>query len=250
MVGADQDRIRFRLRGYDSTMRDLVMSGYYTKRFDQIGKPTEDFRVYLRSWYSPFFFSACTKSLKPIGKPLLKFHATEIDEEALSPGSPERVILGLEEPPERKPRPDVDGASWRGETLKSHFPVTMARLRLNDVAPILAEATSLGFQPWQMQQAAANLALSGDLSPGRPHYAGLQRQTAGDAIVEGLRGRHEMANGFDFASSLANGRLIKQLVLDANALLKSVGQPTSSSPQQVIARLRKVGLLETGHRGT
>lgn len=250
MVGADQDRIRYRLRGYDNTMRDLVVSHYYTKRFDSVSKPTEEFRAYLRSWYSPFFFNAITESMKPIGKPLLKFHATETDEDALAPGSPERLILGLDERPERKGRrDDVDGARWREETLKTHFPVTLARLKRDDVATVLAEATALGFQTWQLQQAAANLALSRDLSPGRPHYAALQRQTAGTAITEGLRGRHEMADGFDFAASLANGHLIKQIVLDANALLKSAGHPTSSSPEQVVARLQKAGLLATGHRG-
>lgn len=251
MVGVDQDRIRYRLRGYDNSMRDLVMSGYYTKRFDRISKPTEDFRVYLRSWYSPFFFNAITESMKPIGKSLLKFHATEIDEEALAPGSPERIILGLDERPERKGRRDeVDGARWREETLNNHFPVTLARLKRDDVAPVLAEAAGLGFQPWQLRQAAANLALSRDLSPGRPHFAALQRQTAGNAIIDGLRGRHEMADGFEFAASLANGHLIKQIVLDSNALLKSAGLPTSSSPEQVLARLQKAGLLATGHRGT
>jgi hypothetical protein len=249
MVGADQDRIRYRLRGYDNTMRDLVMSGYYTKYFHIVSKTAEDFRTYLRGWYSPFFFNAITESMKPIGKSLLKFHATETDEEALAPGSPERIILGLDEPAERKGRRDVDGARWREEALKTHFPVTLARLKRDDVAPVLAEAAAQGFQPWQLQQAAANLALSRDLSPGRPHYAALQRQTAGTAITAGLRGRHEMADGLDLAASLANGHLIKQLVLDSNALLKSVGHPTSSSPEQVVARLQKAGLLKTGHRG-
>jgi len=248
LVGADQDRLRFRLRGYDDSMNDLVMSGFYAKRFDRISKPTEDFRTYLRSWFSPFLFNACTESMSRIGKPLLKFQATEADEESLLPGSPERFILGLEEPPDRKERPDVDGAKWRAQTLKAHFPVTLARLEREDVAPILAEAATLGFQEWQLQQAAANLALSSDLSPGRPHFAALQRSAARDAIIEGLRTRHEMADGADLAGSLANGRLLKQVVLDASALLKSVGQPTTSSPAQLVTRLRKAGLLETGHR--
>ncbi len=248
LVGADQDRLRFRLRGYDNSMNDLVMSSFYVKRFDSISKPTEEFRAYLRDWYSPFLFSACTESMKLIGKPLLKFHATEADEETLPLGSPDRIILRLEEPPDRKERPDMGGANWRAQTLKAHFPVTLARLARENVTPMLEEAATLGFQRWQLEQAAANLALSETLSPGRPHYAALQRATAGTEIVEGVRARHEMADSSDFASGLAGGRLIKQLILDANALLKSVGQPTTSSPEQIIARLRKAGLLETGHR--
>jgi hypothetical protein len=186
--------------------------------------------------------------MTPIGEPLLKFHGREEDEEALRLGSPDRVILGLEKPPNEKDRPDVNRAEWRAKTLKTHFPVTLARLAREQTAPLWAQATGLGFQRWQLEQAAANLALSESLSPGRPHYAALERATVSDAIINGLRARHEMADGSDFVSHLDSGRLIKQLVLDSSALLKSVGQAATSSPEQTIARLQKAGLLETGQR--
>jgi hypothetical protein len=249
IVGADQDRLRFRLRGYNSSMdQGPVFSGHYIKRFNSVSKPTADFRAYLRSWYSPFWFNACTESMKPIGKPLLKFHATEAEEGALPEGSLDRVLLGLDEPPDWKGSSDLDGAKWRKKLLRDHFPVTLTRLARDEVAPMINAATALGFQPWQLQQAAANLALSTTLSPSRPHFAALPRSTAPGTILEGLRRHHEMADGSDFASTLGSGRLIKQLVLDANALLKSKGQPITTSPEHVVARLSKAGLLETGHQ--
>jgi hypothetical protein len=248
IIAADRDRLRFRLCGFVASGDDLIVGGFYRKRFDSISQPTEDFRAYIRNWYSPFLFGACTESELLIGKPLLKFHASEVDEEALPPGSPERIILGLEEPPKRDPRPAGDGAKSRSRVLETHFPVTMARLLRHDVAPILDEATTIGFQRWQVEQAAANLALSSDLSPGRPHFSALQRSTAANAITDAVWARHEMADSSDFASLLADGRLLKQIVLDSNALLRSVGQQTTSSVPQVVARLRKAGLLATGKR--
>jgi hypothetical protein len=236
------------LRGYDTNMQDLVVTSFYKKRLDSISQPTRDFRAYLRSWYSPFMFEACTESMQPIGRPLLKFRAKQLDEESLPTGSPDRVLLGLDQPAQSNSRRDIDATKWRAETLKLHFPVTLARLGREDLAPLLDEANALGFQRWQIQQAAANLALSSDISSGRPHYAGLQRATIGDRIVAALRARHEAADSSDLGGKLAGGRLLKQLVLDANALLKSVGLPTTSSHEQTIARLRDSGLLETGHR--
>jgi hypothetical protein len=243
IVAEDDVRLRVRLRGFDASNDEIVLSGVFVKRFESISKPTEDFRAYLRNWYSPFFFVACTDTMTPIGSPLLKFRATQADESALEPGSFERVYLGLERPATGTPGSDVDGEAWRAGVLKTHFPVTMARLSRSDVAPLLEEATALGFERWQIQQGAANLALSNDLSPGRPHFSGLQRSSAANTIAGGVSARHEMADSFDFPKLLADGRLVKQLLLDASALLRSVGQQTTSSPVHAVTKLRKAGLL-------
>jgi hypothetical protein len=248
VIGAEPERLRFRLRGFDDSDDDLIMSGYFKKRFDRISKPTEEFRAYLRKRYSPYLFSACTESMTPIGMPILKFHGVEADVNSLLPGSPERIILGLETAPERGSKRNVNGAKWRAKMVKTRFPVTLARLSRDEIAPLLQEASALGFQTWQIEQAAANLALSNELSPGRPHYASLQRSTAVEAIAAGIRGRREAADSSDFRSLLTLECLLKQLVLDANALLKSIGQQTTSSPAQAVIKLRKAGLLETGQR--
>lgn len=250
IVSAESDRYRFRMRGFRRSPDELLISPTYIKQFDSTSEPTKEFREYLRKRCSPFFFAACTTGMEPIGKPLLKFEATEADESELPAGSPERIYLRLEEAPEPTVAGSEDGAHWRSKVLAEHFPVTKARLSRADAVPLLQEAISAGFQRWQIEQAVANLVLSSELTSGHQHYLGLPTKSAAKAIVARIQGRREVADSKPLNELLTDGRLIKQLVLDSNALLQSVGSSAGQSSIEVIQKLKDANLISEVEQGS
>lgn len=244
VIGPDTERAAIRISRFDRSMEQLTFGVSYLKKIDTRQEILGQIRAYKEArLVSPVVFEAAyhpptrdrsklsLSSLKPIRESrILKFELDFRDEDSLLPDSPAyaaRIVLEKrrngssidEGPPEGANLSPPAVTKRREKQIRTHFPVTLERLR-NSGIPELFQTT--GFLPWQVEQAYCNLAFS--LSICRSlHYLGVRAKSLDSVIIENLRERYEKADGSDSLLKFDTETVVRQIRLDVVALAKGVG---------------------------
>ena len=266
-ISADHLRLERRCLGFHWTHKPLIVAPTWFKELDTVNPLLLDFRRYCSAPIAPFLFDgvlynsplnawrgsggSAPSDLQPIPglDPLLKFEATFIDEDQASPNTigwaalnagtlqPSKLPSG---PPPRSP---VEIAKQRIKMLSCHFPVTLERIhRSSAMVDIIAHLTSEGVRVWQIEQAVCNLVLSADMRRGG-HFDRMSGRAAEEAILKALDSRHEIADGGNIPLfEVADIR--RQVVADANALLRCLGEKSADNLARVQVVLESASVLE------
>jgi hypothetical protein len=259
-------RLESRCLGFDRTQEAIPTFAVWCKPVDTTSPVLRDLREYSAHFSAPILFNgaqiaAGAGSLNlTIGtplhaitglEPLLKFELTFVDENLVVPGTIAAMALRLQaasdEPgggTQATPQPDapLTIAKRRNRALRTHFPVTLERLRRGkSVDLVCAELAPVNAQRWQVEQAVCNLTLAADLPSGvRPRGP----RVSVTKLMDLLKTRYEVADGASLAAFSAQ-QLAPQIMADAKMLTKFLGskKPINdlSSAQRALAL---AGLLE------
>lgn len=267
VISPEPRRALIRLRGYDRGHRRLSLTGSYIKQFDTTSPALLELKRYIAGFPSPVLIdgawlstlapSPAVVDIRPIDgvSPLLKFELTIIDEAAVSPDSRSAVALAFDrESSNPTPKPQrasrlprlEDVADSRAHALRTHFPMTLERLRQCDW--LSGEAQNLmerGIEPWQIEQAACNLVLSQELT-GQPHYGGFAPRLFEDRLFEAVSSRYEKADGGSITPQDAP-TLGTQILADGAQLLRAAGRKGRVTDLASLQRILAKHDLLVGH---
>ncbi|MCH7574670.1 MAG: hypothetical protein IIA59_06030 [Candidatus Marinimicrobia bacterium] len=263
-LSPEYSRLARRCLGFDRTHRLAYLGQTWCKPIDTLQLHLIRIRDYSTQPIAPFLFDGATvvgsrliteissgNEIQPIDglKPLLKFEVTFVDEEKVEPGTPAWTALEITSSQSSSSENDAplpipeNIASQRVKTLRSHFPVTLERLRRsNEVSNLISELAKDGIAIWQIEQAICNLILS-QMITGQFHYQGIASDDLDEPILEALDARYEVGD----ASTLPEldiEIMRRQILFDSNALLRYGGNKEAKDLDSVIVALRKVDSLE------
>lgn len=264
-VSPELSRLTRRCLGYERTSRIIAMMPCWVKPIDSTHPMLRELREYVAGFPCPFLLSgvllppllllsrAAAPPVRQIPglKPLLKFEATFVEEDgvkvdstawvALQTASRKPEIRSGREPPMLQPAGIGD---TRAKMLRTHFPVTLERLRRTEwFQTICGELGKGEVRPWQVEQAVCNLLLSLALL-GIPHFNGLGRQKLHRKAIDGLRARFECADGSQLPE-LPVDLVETQIVADVSALMRDQRKPSQIQDLQAAqAALAAAGLLD------
>jgi hypothetical protein len=269
-IGRDRQRAICEFRRSKSVLSPIVMEGSYVKKFDTRDPALQEFREYKsKLLISPFLFGAAAfigdpaKLSAPHGiqrlsvEPILKFEIRFLDEEDIKPGTFMSSLLTRSgKMPRRKrkhslstfgkprqPTP-VEISRHRTETLETHFPVTIERLRSGRFPEVVGIAGTKGLREWQIEQAVCNLLLSESLCNGEPFYRTLAPEEFTTKLALALGDREENSNT-PIPSRFAIETILTQVRLDGFELLRAVGSLRPIlNVESLQQSLRDLGLLE------
>lgn len=266
-ISAERLRLERRCLGFHRTHKPVILAPTWFKKLDTVNPLLLNFRSYCSAPIAPFLFNgvvydsplsawrgsgeSAPSDLQPIPgvDPLLKFEAEFIDEDQASPNTigwlalnagtlqPSKLPSG---PPPRHP---AEIAKQRIKMLSCHFPVTLERIhRSSAMVDIIAHLTSEDVRVWQIEQAICNFVLSADMRRGG-HFERLSGRAAEEAILKALDSRHEVADGGNIPLfEVADIR--GQVVADANALLRYLGEKSADNLASIQAALKSASVLE------
>jgi hypothetical protein len=238
-------RLKHRCLGFDRTHRVLMAAPTWVKPIDSVQPFLLEIKDYLKGPISPFYLEGAwydgeelpasrfiPPAVRQIAglKPLLKFEATIVDEADVEPGTTAALVLAMDKrrkdskPARGRPKPSAqDLDDERVRSLRTHFPVTLERLREHpNIRDTMQSLASEGIETWQIEQAICNISLS--LSIGRGcHYDGLPKGDLPQVVTHELNQRYELADHISL-STWSMDQLRVQILADANALLRCLGK--------------------------
>ncbi len=265
-LSPERSRLERRCLGYRRTGRAILMLLTWVKPIETTSSALLSLRDYASSFPSPIHFDAgrISPNLTPSVRirpdieqieglrPLLKFEVAFFDETEVPPNSSAWVALQMASSRSRSgPRPGPpapqpsDTGGTRARMLRTHFPVTIERLRRVEWFDSLCSgmARDFGVRRWQVDQAACNLLLSAELT-GQPHFAGLRGARLQEQVSKALDARFELADG-NVLEPLETEPVSRQILADAAFLLRHYRK--AHQIQDVVAAqaaLSSAGLLE------
>ena len=266
-ISVEQSRLQRRCLGFHRTQRALIFAPAWFKPLDTVNPLLLNFRRRLSAPIAPFLFDGAVYNSRlsawsgsggaappdlqmiPGLEPLLKFEAEFIDEDQVTPNTIGWAALNARtlQPPQsrnalHRMRPS-EIARQRIDSLRCHFPVTLERIRRTSaMVGIFASLRSEGVRVWQIEQAICNLVLTADMRRSG-HFSGFHGRAGEQAVLKALDSRHEMADGGDVpVFEAADTR--RQIVADANALLRYLGEKSADDLAKVQAALKSASVLE------
>lgn len=262
-LSAEPSRLARRCLAFDRSHRPLTFASMWIKVMDSVKPFLFDFRKYCAAPIAPFLlagvvydqFAGLSASsppdIRPIPglQPLLKFEATFVDEDNVTPHTSgwialKRASASSPEAPSEPPQSDPkEVARLRAATLRCHFPLTLERFRrATGVQQMKLQLEGEGVSTWQIEQALCNLVLSTDMGRAT-HYAGLTAKQAQKHIIKALRSRFEIASGATLPPFTVD-EIRTQVVADGNALLRFRGNRPVSNSAALQTALRQLSLLD------
>lgn len=259
-IGNRHESIARRLGRNSLAHGRLLCGATYIKQFDTRHPWLEQFREYHRQrLIAPFLFGACVVTSADLHtiephqvrratgtQPLLSFQVEIADEREAEAGEGtapwlalhvyRRDIPGGQKPPPFGPR---DVFVRRAESLNRHFPVTLERVRTLEPYHALAlDLEHRGIRRWQVEQAFCNLVLSASLCGGVFHYVPVRTGRLDRRISKALIERFEEADSKDlFKRTPLADVILRQVELDANALLRAHGADAGGANLPAVQRL-------------
>jgi hypothetical protein len=236
------------------------------KIIDTVHPFVHKMREYARRPIAPYLFGAAvysgpttdltapaTARIRAIQgvKPLLKFEITVVDEADVVPhttawlalriASSTSTDISIRSDPE--PPSPAEIAKKRVQMLRTHFPVTLERLRRSSmIKDFLRELSPADVRAWQIEQAICNLILSKDAGLGL-HYRGISAGKLDEQITRALRDRFELADNSSLPI-LGIDEVRTQILADANALLRYMRLARAEDLPAAQAALRSASALE------
>jgi len=266
-ISAERRRLERRCLGFHRTHKPVIFTPAWFKRLDTVNPLLLDFRKYCTTQIAPFLFDGVVydgpldawrgsgeskpSGLQPITglEPLLKFEAKFIDEDQVNPNSIAWLALNTGNlqpsklPSGPPPRSPAEIAEQRVKMLSCHFPVTLERVRRNlALLDSIFHLTSEDIRVWQIEQAICNLVLSSDTRR-NSQFGSLSSQSAEQTFLKVIDSRHEIADGGDIPLFKVID-IRKQIVADANALLRYLGEKSVHNLARVQAALKSASVLE------
>lgn len=242
-LSPEHSRLARRCLGFDRTHRVILMMMTWCKPIDSVSPILRTLREYSRRPVAPFLVGGAVHggptltpessdpALVPGTDALLKFEVTFVDERDVKPGTVASVAVQMASSSSRQrstkkaslPSPE-EIAKERAKMLRTHFPVTLERLRLRpDFSALEQELAADGVASWQIEQAICNLVLARAMKLGN-HYSGLSSDKWQVGIVRALGERYETADGENRSPFFGAEELRIQVLLDVNALLQFLGR--------------------------
>ena len=265
ILSPELNQLERRCIGFNRTHIPTIFKAIWIKQIDTVQPFLLSVRDYAQGSIAPYFFGGVTYSgplteqtsssapaVQQISglEPLLKFEISFIDETEVKPHSVEWAALEtissqsksrLKKSEPMSPSPAVI-AEHRVKTLRTHFPVTLERLRCSGYRKDFLENLPDDITDWQIQQALCNLTLSQDMGCGF-HYLTLSTEELSDAIVEALDGRIEVADNKP-SPTFSIDQVHTQLLADANALLRFMKRDPVKDLQTAQSALLSASALE------
>ena len=261
-LGPEIERLTRRCLGYDRSHRPLVSIATWFKQIDSVNPALRQLADYADNSIAPFLLDGLTlipssgapqlSDARPISglDPLLKFEITFVEEADVEPNTLAALALRMSEGaaetvPGVAPPPDEtpEGiAARRVNVLRTHFPVTLGRLRDTSEGQLYKDLRPPGAELWQVEQAVCNLTLSYSATK-EAHYRGLPSGDFEGDLVRLLRDHYEFADGGPILSS-SEDELTAQILADTNALLTHLGQPRAPGLPAAVEALRAASALE------
>ena len=249
-ISSEYDRLARRCVGFDrTTVSPLAFVPMWSKPIDTTHRFLAQFRAYAQRPVAPFLFGGVARSgiltaadpsqppVTPIPglTPILKFEIDLLDESDVHAGSIGDALLRTASsrtpaaehapgpPAERSP---LDIGVERARVLRTHFPVTLERLRRSGTLHDLLDAigADVAVAPWQVEQACSNLALSSHSKWGA-HYLRLRTENALRKIAQAISERYECANGLP-VDPFSLDEVRTQILADGKALLRHLNLST------------------------
>lgn len=260
-ISPEYDRLARRCVGFDrTTLSPLAFTPIWCKPINTTHPLLVELRQYMRQPIAPFLFGGVERSglltgadpsAPPVTSisgltPILKFEITFLDESAVPPGSMGHALLrtassgtpAAEYTPPLSTKPSLmDIGTERARVLRTHFPVTLERLRRSGALHHLLAtiAPDLTVAPWQVEQACCNLTLSSHSGWG-VHYLCLRRQTALRKIIQAIGERYESADGRS-VNEFTIDEVRTQVLADGKALLRHLNHATDVTLSGLQTRL-------------
>lgn len=250
-IGPEIHRLRQRVSRFDRTLSPIVVGATWTKHLDTRGPTVDQFRRYKTKLVSPFVLGAATyegevkkdsvepERIRPCLEVdgILKFECTFFDEKDVVENTTASTMLRghqgkLPSNPRLMPKRSrmkhekpENHLRRREEFFRRHFPVTRGRLlQENRHLSCFADLAKRGVRRWQFEQAMINLTLSMVLANGDRHYSSISANDLHRRIVDHLQhSRFEIADSKDALAGIAPEDVEKQIILDAQSLLKDFG---------------------------
>jgi hypothetical protein len=265
-LSPEPERMRRRCLGFDRTHEPTWMIALWCKPIDSVHPLLRQLQRYLGGFPAPLLFGGAEYSTLEGGplasgaplraiedlRPLLKFDVTFVEEDAIKPNTTPWLLFQVAtttsspwaEPTKDSSESPRARAQRRALALRTHFPVTLERLRTDEGFGQLCKALrARNVRRWQVVQAACNLILaSPSLAPEKPGER--PDGKAREIVVERIQGRFETADGTALPG-FSFDPLVEQILEDGQCLLTSVGNKRRRYDLASLqAALGSKGLLE------
>ena len=254
-----------RCLGFDRSHQIITIGPTWCKPMTTVHPALRAFRNYCCSPLAPFYFGASTyigpsnalttSSPPPISPvsaiaPLLKFEATFVDEDDVTPNSTAWIALHTQSPqtppspPPTAPPPDPSHiAQLRRKTLAHHFPVSPERVRrAGHVLTLMRQLPPNTVRPWQIEQALCNLLLSVQTSSPL-HFHGFTVSQVRDHVTHAIASRSELADG-SATPTFTPTQVATQVLADGNALLRPFQKRKRDTLPKLQRALASLSLLD------
>src|SRR5260370_16961447 len=214
-LSPERSRLERRCLGFDRTHRVILMMMTWCKPIDTINPFLRKLREYVAAPVASFILGGAVHagpaltadSSNPALLPasgadaMLKFEITIVDEADVKPDTVPWIAMQMASPTSRhrsKKKAELPSpseiAKHRSKMLRTHFPVTLERLRRSPDVPALVQGLAAdGIAAWQIAQTLCNLIVARSMSLGR-HYTGLSSDKEQGAILRALTSLYAVAD--------------------------------------------------------
>lgn len=257
-IGPEIERSTYRMVPQAELYRPLMFNVSWVKSFDSTQPVVRNLKRYCESPISPVAVTAAlgnprrlnVNRIDPIdGLPrLVKFELQIIDEGEA--GADPRFHPRNEHPkPNREalgdPLSPAEYCRRRKRTIDIAFPVSRERVRRSGLLNRVRELPTFAHvSDTQVVQAAINLMLSAELSPGDRHYSQIAKGLS-KKIWDHIASRFETANGKLSPADQEPAIVARQLELDVRHVLMQHGVPTAGERfEKLQAFFRRKGYID------
>jgi hypothetical protein len=239
----------------------------WIKEMDTTHQGVREFQKYHERLIAPIALSTAILPDRPLTRqspsdlnvvaglrPLIKFDYSFANENDRQKTPIAEIMLELHrtrnKPFDRRPPPGPPPltpeqcASKRRKVLHEMFSLSLFRARLSESVDSARAKLKGVVAGWQIDQAVCNLVLSKHLASHGSHYQGIPKGKLRDRIAKAAHTYSEVANGTDVFASISAEDVEKQVLLDADYLVRLLGEtPKDRSLGARQSILRRRGYL-------